>query len=100
MRKIGFAKYKNQTKEILPKTYKVNEKIAQRKMFCTMINQYLCKEAQFSLKNMKTFKHTLLSIFEVKIESFFQIYKLRPETSQKIVHIYTQDSARWRCHPK
>ena len=92
MRKIGFTKYKNETKEILPKTYKINEKVSQRKMFCTMINQYLCKEAQFSLKNIKSFDNNLLQIFEKKIESFFQIYKLRPEKSQKIVKLYTYDS--------
>ncbi|NOR57437.1 MAG: hypothetical protein GQ474_02830 [Sulfurimonas sp.] len=92
MRKIGFTKYKNETKEILPKTYKINERVSQRKMFCTMINQYLCKEAQFSLKNLKSFNHSLLNIFENKIESFFQIYRLRPQKIQKIVKIYTHDS--------
>jgi len=92
MRKIGFAKYKNQTKEILPKTYQIRERLSQRKMFCTMINQYLCKEAQFPLKKMQAFNHDLLYIFEKKIESFFQIYKLRPEKSQKIVQIYAYDS--------
>ncbi|WP_321779565.1 hypothetical protein [Sulfurimonas sp.] len=92
MRKVGFMQYKDHTKEILPKTYKVNEKKSQRKMFCIMINQFLCDEAKFSLKNTDLFKNNLLNIFENKIESFFQIYKLRPEKSQKIVHIYHHDS--------
>lgn len=92
MRKIGFAKYKNQTKEILPKTYQVNERTSQRKMFCTMINQYLCQEAKFPLKKMQTFNHSLLYIFEKKIESFFQIYRLKPQKSQKVVQIYVYDS--------
>nr|WP_321268396.1 hypothetical protein [uncultured Sulfurimonas sp.] len=93
MRKIGFTKYKNQTKEILPKTYQIKEKLSQRKMFCTMINQYLCKEAQLPLKNIQNFNHNLLYIFENRIESFFQIYRLRPQKSQKIVQIYAYDSA-------
>ena len=92
MRKIGFTKYKNQTKEILPKTYKISEKVTQRKMFCTMINAYLCEEAQFSLKGIQKFHHSLIDIFEEKIESFFQIYKLRPQNSQRIVQVYTHDS--------
>lgn len=92
MRKIGFTKYKDQTKEILPKTYQIVEKRSQRKMFCTMINQYLCEEARFSLRNAHLFNNNLLHIFENKIESFFQIYKLRPEKSQKIVHLYSYDS--------
>lgn len=92
MRKIGFAKYKDETKEILPKTYKVSQKKSQRKMFCTMINEYLSKEAQFSLKNAHLFNFNLLNIFENKIESFFQLYRLRPEKTQKIVSIYRYES--------
>lgn len=92
MRKIGFAKYKDQTKEILPRTYKVSKKINQRKMFCRMVNEYLCDKAKFSLKNMKNFDCSLLKIFERKIESFFQIHRLKPQKSQKIVKIYTHDS--------
>ncbi|WP_324172924.1 hypothetical protein [Sulfurimonas sp.] len=92
MRKIGFTQYKNKTKEILPKTYQVNDKQSQRKMFCTMINEFLCKEAQFSLKKALLFENNLLSMFDNKIESFFQINKLKPEKSQKIVRIYAHDS--------
>lgn len=92
MRKIGFAKYKDETKEILPKTYKVNEITCQRRMFCTMINNYLSKHSQFNLKNSHLFKTSLLSIFEDKIMSFFQFYKFRPETTQKIVFIYKEES--------
>lgn len=92
MRKIGFAKFKNATKEILPKTYKVNEITCQRKMFCTMINQYLSQNTQFDVNNTRLFEQSLLDIFEDKILSFFQFYKFRPEKSQKIVHIYKEDS--------
>ena len=92
MRKIGFAKYKESTKEVLPKTYKVTEITCQRKMFCTMINQYLSTQSQFDLKDEKIFNNSLLEIFEEKILSFFQYYKFRPEKSQKIVHIYKEDS--------
>ncbi|MFT5661833.1 MAG: hypothetical protein ACI9TV_002480 [Sulfurimonas sp.] len=92
MRKIGFAKYKNKTKEILPKTYKVEEITCQRRMFCTMINQYLSRHAQLNLNNNHIYKNSLLHIFEDKIMSFFQFYKFRPERSQKIVKIYLEDS--------
>ncbi|WP_294967182.1 hypothetical protein, partial [Sulfurimonas sp.] len=56
------------------------------------INQYLCKEAQFSLKNVKSFNNSLINIFENKIESFFQMYKLRPQKSQKVLKIFAYDS--------
>ncbi len=92
MRKIGFTKYKNQTKEILPKTYKINEITCQRRMFCTMINQYLSAQSQLNLNNNHVFKNTLLYIFEDKIMSFFQFYKFRPEKPQKVIKIYKQDS--------
>ncbi len=55
MRKIGFSKFKNSTKEVLPKSYKVNEISCQRKMFRTMINQYLSTQSQFNLKNSHIF---------------------------------------------
>ena len=92
MRKIGFAQFKDSTKEILPKTYKVNEITCQRRMFCTMINQYLSSTSQFNLKNSHIYKNDLLNIFEDKIMSFFQFYKFKPERAQKIVHIYKEDS--------
>ncbi len=92
MRKIGFAKYKNTTKEILPKTYKVDEITCQRKMFCTMINQYLSVHSQLNLNNKHIYKNSLLHIFEDKIMSFFQFYNFKPEKSQKIVKIHTHDS--------
>jgi hypothetical protein len=92
MRKIGFAKYKQETKEILPKTYKVNEITCQRKMFCTMINQYLSTSSKFNLKNEHTFEKSLLNIFEDKIMSFFQFYRFQPEHPQKITQIYIQES--------
>jgi len=92
MRKIGFAKYKQEIKEILPKTYKINEITCQRKMFCTMINQYLSTDSKFNLKNEHTFEESLLNIFEDKIMSFFQFYRFKPEQSQKITKIYTSES--------
>ncbi len=92
MRKIGFAKYKHTTKEVLPKTYNVNEITCQRKMFCTMINQYLSTQSQFDLTKEKLFENSLLGIFEEKILSFFPFYKFRPQKSQKIVAIYKEDS--------
>ncbi len=92
MSKIGFTKYKDTTKEILPKTYKVNEITCQRKMFCTMINQYLSTQSQFNLKDEKLFDKSLLHIFEAKILSFFQFDKFKPQKSQPIVKIFAHDS--------
>lgn len=92
MRKIGFSPYKKRTKEILPKTYQIGERENQRKMFFTMINAYLSKEAQISLHDKRLFQNDLLSIFTNKIQSFFQFYRLRPEKSQRIVRIYTYES--------
>lgn len=92
MRKIGFTKCKNKTKEVLPKIYKVEEITCQRRMFCTMINQYLSRGAQLNLNNNHIYKNSLLHIFEDKILSFFQFYKFRPEGSQKVVKIYLEDS--------
>lgn len=92
MRKIGFTKFKDSTKEILPKTYKIDKITCQRKMFCTMINQYLSAQAQIDLQNSHIFEQNLLHIFEEKIMSFFQFYRFRPEKPQKIVRIYKEDS--------
>lgn len=92
MRKIGFTKYKKTTKEILPKTYKVNEITCQRRMFCTMINQYLSSQSRLNLNNNHIYKNSLLHIFEDKIMSFFQFYKFRIEKPEKIVKIYKHDS--------
>jgi len=92
MRKIGFARYKQKTKEILPKTYKVNEITCRRKMFCMMINQYLSSKSQLSLKNENLFKNNLLFIFEAKIMSFFQFYNFKPEKPRPVSKIYAQES--------
>lgn len=92
MRKIGFSKYKSTTKEVLPKTYKVNEIVCQRRMFCTMINQYLSTQSQFDLKDESIFQKSLLDIFEEKILSFFPFYRLKPEKPQAIVKILPLDS--------
>lgn len=92
MRKIGFAKFKKTTKEILPKTYKINEITCQRKMFCTMINRYLSTQSQIDLKKEKLFDNSLLHIFEERILSFFQFDKLKPEKSKPIVKVYKYDS--------
>lgn len=92
MRKIGFSKFKNSTKEILPKTYKINEITCQRKMFCSMINHYLSAQTHINLNSNHIFEQNLLYIFEDKIMSFFQFYRFKPEKAQKIVRIYKEDS--------
>lgn len=63
-----------------------------RKMFCTMVNQYLPEHSKFDLKNEEMFNNSLLKIFEEKIISYFQFYKFKPESSQRVVKIYTYDS--------
>ncbi len=92
MPKIGFAKYKKTTKEVLPKTYKVNEITCQRQMFCSMINQYLSTQSKIDTSNIHIYKNSLLHIFEDKIMSFFQFYKFKPEVAQKVTKIYTYES--------
>lgn len=92
MRKIGFSKFKDSTKEILPKSYKIDKITCQRKMFCTMINQYLSTHSQFNLSNDYIFEQNLLHIFEDKIMSFFQFYKFKPERTQRVVEIYIKES--------
>ncbi|MEA2110784.1 MAG: hypothetical protein U9P71_01920 [Campylobacterota bacterium] len=92
MRKIGFSPYRDGSKEILPKTYMINQRHIQRKMFFTLINSYLGEDAKIPLQNRHLFKKDLFSIFIDKIQSYFQFYKFRPEKPQKIVRIYTHES--------
>lgn len=92
MRKIGFMPYKNTQKEILPKSYKVDERDKQRKMFIAMLNEYLPEKARFTTSDNVHYKQTLLEIFNEKIFSFFQCYHLRPERPQRIVRVYTHES--------
>jgi len=70
----------------------INEISCQRRIFCTMINQYLSTQSQFNLKDEKLFDKSLLTIFEEKILSFFPFYKFKPQKAQRIVHIYKEDS--------
>ncbi len=92
MRKIGFAKYKTTIKEVLPKTYKVNEITCQRRMFCTMINQYLSAQSKIDINNIHIYQNSLLHIFEDKIMSFFQFHKFKPESIQRVRKIYLHES--------
>lgn len=92
MRKIGFSPYRKRTKEVLPKTYQIGEREQQRKMFFTLINDSLPKEARISLKNRELFQHDLLTIFTDKVQSFFQFYRLRPERARPLKRIYAQES--------
>ncbi|MDO8454053.1 MAG: hypothetical protein Q7S59_05735 [Sulfurimonas sp.] len=92
MRKIGFAQHKNEIKEILPKSYKIESMMQKRRMFFVMINEFLDKEAKISTKNNALFKKDILAIMIDKIESFFPLYRLRNEKAQKIVKIYAEES--------
>ncbi|WP_428738811.1 hypothetical protein [Sulfurimonas sp.] len=92
MRKIGFIKCNDTTKEILPKTYKVNQIEKRRKMFCTLINQYLSKHSQFDLNKTDQFNYSLLEIFEQRIVGLFQFHRWRPESPQKVLKIYHKES--------
>jgi len=92
MHKVGLAKLKQPPQITLEKTYQANKISCQRKMFCTMINQFLSTQSQFDLMQETIYEHSLLDIFEDKIISFFQFYKFKPEYPQAIVKIYTYDS--------
>lgn len=92
MRKIGFAHCNNQIKEILPRSYRVESLRRKRKMFFTMINEFLSPKARICTKDANVFDADILSIFIGKIESFFPIYKLRPQSAQKVRKIYAEES--------
>lgn len=92
MRKIGFMRCNDTTKEILPKTFKIDQLHKQRKMFCTLINQYLSKNSQFELNNAELFEYSLLEIFEQRIIGMFQFDGFKPQKAQKIVKMYPEES--------
>lgn len=65
--------------------------VENRKLFLRILNRHLCEDAQISVE------HTLLrddlkTIVLEKVFSFFQCYRLQPETSQQVQWIYPYDS--------
>lgn len=92
MRKIGFTRLNNDVKEVLPKSYLIESRAQRRRMFLTMLNAKLSKKARFDVGNTAQFRHDLLEIFTQKIFSFFPIYRLRPQTQQRIVKIFREES--------
>jgi hypothetical protein len=106
MRKIGFTKYRKGIKEIMPKSYQIEKKTAQRRLFFSLINEYLDPSLQISLRDSKLFENDILNIFINKILSQFQIHRLRPERAQRVVKIFHYENALFnqffkQCiHPK
>jgi len=92
MRKVGFAYRNEELKEILPKSYKIESLQSKRRMLCIMLNQFLSPQAQICLDDKKLFSEDILSIFIAKIESFFPLYKLRPQKSQKLIQLYSKET--------
>jgi hypothetical protein len=92
MRKIGFMPYKETQKEILPKSYRVDARPKQRRMFIAMLNEQLSEAARFDLSNPAPFGQSLLELFNEKILSFFPCHRLRPERPQRVVRIHAHES--------
>ena len=78
MRKIGFTNNSSGLKEILPKSFKIENRFQQRRMFLTMLNYTLSDAALFSKQELQQCHNDLLTIFKHKIMSFFPAHKLRP----------------------
>ncbi|MEJ2499987.1 MAG: hypothetical protein P8Y65_02445 [Campylobacterales bacterium] len=92
MRTIGFMETGTGEKEILPRTYGIESIEARRRMFFALINDSLCEAARIPLGDPERFRDSLHTIFKEKIFSFFQMYRLRPERTQRIVRIHTEES--------
>ena len=92
MRSIGFKQTGTGEKEILPRTYGVETIEARRRMFFALINDSLCPAARIPLEAPELFRLSLHAIFKEKIFSFFQMHRLRPERTQRIVRIYAAES--------
>ncbi len=106
MRKFGFTKYRNGIKEVMPKSYQIEEKVQQRRLFFSMINDHLDPSLRVPLHDSSIFEKNLMSIFLDRILSQFQMYKLRPEKAQQVVKIYHHETALFHqffkqaLHPK
>ena len=92
MRKIGFIPCRGTQKEILPKSYAVEQRHERRKMLIAMINDSLPEAARFSSADNGQYRQTVPEIFDDRIRSFFQCHRLRPERPQRVVRIYTHES--------
>lgn len=92
MRSIGFFVKNGVVKEVLPKSYKMMSKNRRRKMFFAMLNLQLSKEARVELNRCSDFDMDIRRIAFDKVLSFFQCYKLRPETAKVPVKILVNES--------
>jgi hypothetical protein len=92
MRSVGFLLNGTTVKEVLPKSYKITSKIRRRKMFYAMLNMKLSKEAKIPLDNCSDFNKDIRFIAVEKIMSFFQCYKLRPETTKPPLKLLVNES--------
>ncbi len=92
MRKIGFASCRNGTKEIIPKTYRVEAMCERRRMFFSMFNELLPQSMQMPLTRRALFEKDIRTLLHEKIMAHFPIHRLRPERTQCITHIYAPES--------
>ena len=92
MRKIGFTLTNHRIKEVLPHSYHIHTLSNRRKMFLSMLNTMLPKEAHFNLSRCKKVKQDVYTLLRDKVMSFLPMHRLRPETSQPIVSILIYES--------
>lgn len=92
MRKIGFTLTNHRTKEILPHSYHIHSLSNRRKMFLSMLNTMLPKEAHFNVSRCKQVKQDVYTLLRDKVLSFLPMHRLRPEPSQRIVTILIHES--------
>ncbi|AFV97883.1 MULTISPECIES: hypothetical protein [unclassified Sulfuricurvum] len=92
MRKIGFVRQDGRVKEILPHSYHIHSLSNRRKMFLSMLNAVLPKEAHFEFSRCSKVKEDVYTLLQDKVMSFLPMHRLRPETSQPIVTILIHES--------
>lgn len=92
MRKIGFTLSNHRIKEVLPHSYHIHSLSNRRKMFLSMLNTMLPKEAHFNLSRCKKVKQDVYTLLRDKVMSFLPMHRLRPETTQPVVTILIHES--------
>lgn len=92
MRKIGFVRHDGRVKEILPHSYHIHSLSNRRKMFLSMLNAILPKEAQFEFSRCQKLNEDVYTLLEERVMSFLPMYRLRPESSRPISSIFIHES--------
>jgi len=91
-RKIGFSPYKDTIKELLPRSYKIEQVTHKRRMFLTMLNEFLPHEAKIQSPHEVFYQNDLHFILHSKIFSLFQVRGLKPHKAIKVKNIYVKES--------